>query len=167
MARHRRRHPAVERCAEYYYYLRNHADARRSGRIASPELADVTGVGDSQVRKDLMAIGVRGVPRIGSSTSEVLESVEKALGFDRFHDAVVVGAGRLGGALMDYSGFSHCGLQVRGVFDSNPAKVGRPFGGLSVQPVEKLEAFIKKHRICLAILTVPAQAALISSMATT
>jgi redox-sensing transcriptional repressor len=89
----------------------------------------------------------------------VLKSVEKALGFDRCHGAVLVGAGRLGGALLDYSGFAHCGLEIRGVFDSNPDKVGTKYGGFTVQPSRSLEAFIRKHKICLAVITVPADAA--------
>jgi len=114
---------------------------------------------DTLVLKDLASIGVRGRPRVGFSTIELMEAVRVTLGFNDTYKAVIVGAGRMGGAIASYAGFAKYGLYIVALFDVDTERVGNVQGGVFVQPLENLETVIARHDVRLAILTVPAEAA--------
>jgi redox-sensing transcriptional repressor len=146
----------VERCARYYHFLLSGKGVRQDGTVSSAVLAQCAGVDDSQVRKDLASIGVKGTPRVGSDAAEVMESIEGALAYDRRHRAVVIGVGRLGSALASYPGFSRCGLSVVGLFDQSPEVVGTQIGGIVVQGIDKLESLVQRREVHIAAITTPA-----------
>ena len=127
--------------------------------MSSAEIAHVLGMDDTLVRKDLASIGVRGRPRVGFSTIELMEAVRLTLGFNDTYKAVIVGAGRLGGAIASYAGFAKYGLYIVALFDVDSERVGNVQGGVFVQPLENIETVIVRHDVHLAILTVPAEAA--------
>jgi redox-sensing transcriptional repressor len=153
------RFPTVERCARYYHFLLNGNGVRSDGTVSSAVLAKCANVDDSQVRKDLASIGVKGTPRVGSNAAEVMESIESALAYDKRHRAVVVGVGRLGSALASYPGFLRCGLTVVGLFDSSSELAGSQVEGVVVQHVAKLESVIRRREVHIAAITTPAAAA--------
>ncbi len=111
------------------------------------------------MRKDLGAIGLRGTGRVGFNAGAVVHRVREVLAFDRTHLAILVGAGHLGGALMAYVGFARYGLRIVAAFDRDDDKAGQEIAGCTVRPTRGMRAFIQRHRIRLAILTVPASAA--------
>ncbi len=127
--------------------------------MSSAHIAQLLDMDDTLVRKDLAAIGVRGRPRVGFSIAELKGRIREVLGFNDMYKTVVVGAGRLGGALVSYSGFTKYGLYIVAMFDSDEKRVGSVMGGVLVQSVDNLEAVIQRHDVNMAILTVPAEAA--------
>ena len=151
--------PTIERCARYYHFLLGGNGIRPDGTIASSVLAKCANVDDSQVRKDLASIGVKGTPRVGSNAAEVMESIESALAYDQCHRAVVIGVGRLGSALACYPGFTRCGLAIVGLFDASSKLVGSQVGGTVVQHVDRLPSVIKRRGVRIAAITTPAAAA--------
>jgi redox-sensing transcriptional repressor len=84
--------------------------------------------------------------------------MEKALGVDVPVPAVIVGAGKLGTALMDYDGFSDYGVEIAAAFDRS-ASAPSLHGHVPVYPMDQLAAFCALHQIQTGILTVPASAA--------
>ncbi len=152
-------HALLERLIHYYHFVASQVEEQQSSTVTSAEIAKLVHTDDTLVRKDLAAIGVRGLPRVGYRSAEVLRAIHRQLGFDQPSQAVVLGAGRLGGALASYDGFDRYGLDICGVFDTDPDKVGAKVGTLTVRPIEELGEMVRRRGISIAVLTVPAEAA--------
>jgi redox-sensing transcriptional repressor len=148
----------IERLMHYYRSL---VPAGPGGgkTFTSAQLARLLRVDDSQVRKDLALIGVRGSPRLGFDTSGAREAIRGFLGLNETRKAVVVGAGHLGSALASYDGFADYGLSLAGIFDVSPERIGLRVKGLVVQPLDQLKATIKREHAEIAMITAPAAAA--------
>jgi redox-sensing transcriptional repressor len=159
------KHALLERLMHYYYFVgervaKNDEPPGRHGHtVSSAEIAKFLNMDDTLVRKDLASVGVRGYPRVGFRATEVLAAIRELLGFNRTYRAIIVGAGRMGGALASSTDFSQLGLQVVAVFDNDIEKHGMVLGGIEVQPMVYLEAVVQQMDVRLAILTVPAEPA--------
>jgi len=149
----------VERLMHYYHLVGEQIPDQPSGWVSSAHIAHLLDMDDTLVRKDLAAIGVRGRPRVGFSIAELKSRIREVLGFNDMYKAVIVGAGRLGGAIVSYAGFAKYGLYVVALFDADENRIGSVMGGVLVQSVENLETIIQRHDVHMAILTVPAEAA--------
>jgi redox-sensing transcriptional repressor len=125
--------------------------------VTSAQIAEALDIDPTQVRKDLGAIGLQGMGRVGYEVCEVCRAIRTVLGFDQQYEAVLVGVGQLGSALLTYSGFARYGLEIVAAFDKDERKVGRTIAGCSVKPTKELTAFIKRRKIRLAILTTPVE----------
>jgi redox-sensing transcriptional repressor len=143
----------------YHRFLSEGRARAASPTVTSAEIAQALDIDPTQVRKDLGAIGLRGTGRVGFNAGAVVHRVREVLAFDRTHLSILVGAGHLGGALMAYAGFARYGLRIVAAFDKDEEKTGQEIAGCSVRPTRGMRAFIKRHRIRLAILTVPASTA--------
>jgi redox-sensing transcriptional repressor len=143
----------------YQRFVTDRWDPDDPGAVTSAEIAASLDIDPTQVRKDLGSIGVLGKGRVGYNAKEVVAAVRRVLGFDQTHLAILLGAGHLGGALTAYRNFARYGLRIVAAFDNDPAKVGQEIAGCPVRAVDDLEDFIGRHRIRLAILTVPAPVA--------
>jgi redox-sensing transcriptional repressor len=143
-------------------YHRHLTEARRratASTVTSTELGEKLDIDPTQVRKDLGAIGLRGVGRVGFDADEVVAAIREVMAFDQDHQAIVVGAGHLGGALMAYAGFHQYGLRIVAAFDSDRSKVGQELAGCPVRHTRSMTSFVKRRGIRLAILATPASAA--------
>ena len=85
-----------------------------------------------------------------------MEDISQFLGYDNTTDAILVGAGKLGQALMGYSGFEEYGLNILAGFDAKPS-VARTEEGKPIFPMEKMEAFCAANQVLMGIITVPAE----------
>ena len=112
-----------------------------------------------QVRKDLALVSDGGRPKIGYQRLGLVEDIEQFLGYDNTNDAVLIGAGKLGRALLGYSGFSEYGLNIVAAFDSDASVAGTDASGKPVLPLSALEDLCSRRKILIGILTVPAAAA--------
>lgn len=113
----------------------------------------------TQVRKDLAVTGIVGKPKIGYDVVRLIAAIESFLHWGNLPDAVLVGTGNLGSALLGYRGLEREGLRIVAAFDVDPAKLGKTIQGKQVLPLDDLPAFVTRHRIAIGILTVPADAA--------
>ena len=143
----------------YYQYLTDSRGKRPPETVTSAEIAEAVDVDPTQVRKDLGAIGVLGVGRVGFEADEVCRAIRSVLGFGEIHEAIVVGAGHLGGALVAYGGFAAYGLRVVAAFDNDRHRVGRRIACCRVRSTRGMAAFVRRRQIRLAIVTTPARAA--------
>lgn len=150
--------PTVRRLPMYFSVLER---ARQEGlnQVSSSQIASSLGLEPIQVRKDLAAIGVSGQPRVGFPVGELLEAIERFLGWDNVTDAFIIGAGHLGSALAGYQGFDRHGLNVVAMFDKDAERVGSRIHGKEVLPMEKFADLVDWLHVHIAILTVPAEAA--------
>ena len=127
-------------------------------KVSATQIAKGLGLGEVQVRKDLASVCRAGLPKVGYPVSALRRDMEKALGADVPVGAVIIGAGKLGSALMDYEGFADYGVEIIAAFDrSSPDCLSH--GHVPVYPMEQLAAFCLSHHIQTGILTVPSSAA--------
>ncbi len=152
------RRNVIERLPRYANYVRELAAAQREV-VSSAELARLLGIDDTLVRHDLALIGVRGQRNVGFRCRDILDAVRKILAFEREIPAVLVGYGRLGGAIVAYRGFDELGLRIRGIFDLHPDKIGQRVGRLTVRALDKAPGCVRAEHVQLGILTVPPDAA--------
>ena len=124
--------------------------------ISATTLANALGMGQVQVRKDLALVSDGGRPKIGYLRKDLIVDIEQFLGYDNTTDAVLIGAGRLGQALMGYRGFEEYGLNILAAFDARPA-MDRTADGTPIYPVSELERFCRDHKVLMGIITVPAE----------
>lgn len=123
-------------------------------KVFSDNLADAAGVTAAQVRKDFSMFGITGNRRAGYQVEGLIEQIREVLGKNKIHKVIVVGAGRIGEALMRYHGFEAGGIQVAAAFDIDPAKFDTQ-GTVPVLPLEQLTDFVASQGVELAILAVP------------
>lgn len=143
----------LKRLPGYLDYLKNMPETSPV-HISATALANALGMGEVQVRKDLAMVSDGGRPKIGYVRQALIDDIEQFLGYDNTTDAVLIGAGKLGQALLDYKGFEEYGLNILAAFDIAP-KMELTDGGKPVYPMEELESFFRKHKVLMGIITVP------------
>ena len=148
----------VGRLARYRAVLTEQVPAGRT-HLFSYDIAAAMNMAASQVRRDLMVIGTKGVPRHGYEIEALLARLDHALTLDTTHAVAVVGAGHLGRALVTFLEARRSTLCIKAAFDNDPAKAGRVVSGVKCHAMEALEAVVDLEGITLAILCVPADAA--------
>ena len=153
------KHALLERLVHYYHFVGQQIEDGVGTTVTSNQIAELVHTDATLVRKDLAAIGVRGHPRVGFRSAEVLSAIRDLLGFDERYRAAILGVGRLGSAMASYRGFARYGLDICALVDCDPAKVGLLWGSHVVLPMERLADVVRGHDISVAILTVPADAA--------
>lgn len=148
----------LKRLPGYLAYLKSMPEDSGT-HISATALANALGMGEVQVRKDLALVSDGGRPKIGYLKESLIEDIEQFLGYDNTTDAVLVGAGRLGCALLGYEGFAEYGLNILAAFDLEPPASGLDESGKPIYPMEKLAGFCKSHKVLMGIITVPSSQA--------
>jgi len=148
----------VRRLSLYLRFLEQ-SGAQGLPTISSDELARRGGTTSAQVRKDLSFFGSFGKRGLGYSVPELAARIRDILGLERSYRVVLVGAGKIGGALVAYQGFRQRGFQVAAIYDRDAKKIGTRWNGLVVRDVKLLEADLKKDPTDIAIVVTPAEAA--------
>lgn len=126
--------------------------------ISATTIANALGLGDVQVRKDLAAISDAGRRRTGRSRDQLIRDIENYLGFSAAAGTVIIGAGTMGQAFLDYRGFDHSGLRILACFDHNPG-LSQSLLGKPIYPMEALEAFCQANSVRIGIIAVPMEEA--------
>ena len=140
------------RLPNYLEYLRN-LPPDTVPYISATAIAKHLGLGEVQVRKDLAAVSGAGKPKLGYVTAELVEKLENCLGCNRLTSAVLVGAGRLGRALLQYDEFEKYGVKISAAFDSNERVISLG-SKTEILPMNQFEYFCKTQNIKLGIITV-------------
>ena len=128
--------------------------------VNSKTLASLMGTNDEQVKKDLQIVSNNpGRPKIGRSIDELISDIEDFLGYNDETDAVIVGAGKLGNALLNYSGFAAQGINIRAGFDNDRFKIGKTINGKLIYDINELKTVLPTLNAKIAIITTPASVA--------
>lgn len=122
--------------------------------ISATALANALGMGEVQVRKDLATVSDGGRPKLGYLRENLIDDIEQFLGYDNTTDAVLIGAGKLGQALLGYSGFDDYGLNILAAFDIAP-EAENGLGKKPIYHINQLENFCRTHKVLMGIITVP------------
>ena len=150
--------PTIRRLPSYLYLLR---PLREAGEefVSGTYLAAQLKLDPVQVRKDLEVTGIVGRPRIGFRVDNLIDAIEEYLGWHNTTEAFLIGVGSLGTALLGYPGFEMHGVNIVAAFDRDPAKVNTEIRGKLVLPMEKLPEMVRRLRVRIAIMAVPAESA--------
>lgn len=124
--------------------------------VSSQELGERINVTAAQIRKDLSYFGEFGKQGIGYDVEKLLNHIEHILGLTQSWPVVLVGVGYLGQAIARYEGFRTKGLQLVGLFDTDPAKIGQKINDLEIAPFAQIPQVVADHQVRLAIISVPA-----------
>ena len=144
----------IKRLSVYLQFLRQLPPETTA--ISATTIAKNIGYGDVQVRKDLASVSGEGKPRTGYEVAGLKTALENYLGFNSPKKAVIVGAGKLGTALLEYEEFAHWGLEIAAAFDIDESKCT---GSKPVYNISRFKEFCEKESIKIGIITVPASAA--------
>ena len=140
------------RLPSYLEFLRN-LPPDKVPYISATAIAKHLGLGEVQVRKDLAAVSGAGKPKLGYVTAELVEKLEDCLGCNQLTSAVLVGAGKLGRALLQYDEFEKYGVKISAAFDSNERAISLG-SKTEILPMNQFEYFCKTQNIKLGIITV-------------
>lgn len=127
--------------------------------VSSEALAARGGTTSAQVRKDLSFFGSFGKRGLGYSVQELVQKLRGILGLGRSYRVALIGAGKIGSALVQYKGFKQRGFEIVAIFDTDAAKVGRAWNGLTVQDARELESALRDQRVDIAVIVTPADSA--------
>lgn len=144
----------VKRLPKYYRYLGELIDVDVS-RISSKELSERLNITASQIRQDLNNFGSFGLQGYGYNVELLYEEIGKILGLNKKHNIIIIGAGNIGHALLNYSDFTNRGFNFVGIFDKDPNLIGKKINNVNIYDVDNLENFIKEEDVDIAVLSVP------------
>ena len=149
----------IGRLPAYHRYL-TEKKAEGEKAVSSTAIAEELHLNAVQVRKDLAAISsAAGKPKLGFDVEELIADIDRFLGYDNVSDAVLVGAGGLGSALVGYDGFKNYGLNIAAAFDCDPARIGKTIGGVRVYDVKEQRHLVLRLNVRIGIIAVPKEAA--------
>lgn len=145
--------PAIKRMPMYLRELRRMS--QETANASASRVAELLGLEAIVVRKDLELAGVQGRAGIGYPIQDLILGIEDLLGWNNTSDAVLVGAGSLGTAILGYSGFASYGVNVVCAFDIDPNKVDGVMNEKPVLPLAKLTDLVARMHVRMGIITVP------------
>jgi redox-sensing transcriptional repressor len=127
--------------------------------LSSEELARRCGTTAAQVRKDLSFFGTFGKRGLGYGVPELIAALRSILGLERRWRVALIGAGKIGAALLGYQDFRAQGFYITAVFDADLEKIGQRWNGLVIQADAEMEGVLRDAAIDIAIVAVPAESA--------
>ncbi len=144
----------VRRLPRYYRYL---TDLEEMGieRVSSQVLSKKLGFTASQVRQDLNCFGGFGQQGYGYNVKMLREEISKILNLDKCYKIVIIGAGNLGHAILNYPGFAKRGFRFIGIFDQDENLIGQPAGNLYIKGMDELEEFCEAENPEIGVLAIP------------
>lgn len=145
------------RLPEYLRFLKS-LPSKNFPYISATAIAKALKLGDVQVRKDLASVSGNGKPKLGYDTEDLIKRIEQFLGYGELTPAVLVGAGKLGCALLQYSGFEQYGIKIAAAFDCNEETI-ESTDEQGIMSMDNFEDYCRKHNNKIGIITVGKESA--------
>ena len=147
----------INRLPQYLTYLK---ELDKDSYVSALEVANSLNLNFELVKKDFQKISSkRGVPNKGRRVDDLINGIEKLLGFDENHRAILVGVGHLGNALLNYQGFKQYNLEIVGAFDYNKEIIGKTINGINIYDFDDISSIRRKLNATIGIICVPASEA--------
>ena len=153
---------AVARLPVYLQILKSLA-TQQVRQLSSDQLAALAGVNAAKVRKDLSYLGSYGTRGVGYEVEYLVYQIKRELGLLNDWNVVLVGAGNLGNALANYSGFASRGFSVAAIVDIDDKKVGNNVGGIRVRHVSELAAIVRDLSVSIGVIATPVESAQVAA----
>ena len=133
--------PTLRRLPWYLAYV-SMLRSRNVEYVSSTAIAKEINVEATQIAKDLSFLNIRGKTRIGYAVAALERVLRSYLGFNREHNAVIIGVGSLGRALITDSGLTRYGLDIVAGFDVNPDIIGTSIMNVPVFDIKDISAVL-------------------------
>lgn len=142
-------------------YLRSLKKLKENGceTVSSGQITEFLEVSPEQFRKDLSYFGPFGTRGVGYRTEGLIGEIERILGVAKGCKIALIGVGKLGSALLGYSGFANFNFRLVAAFDYDIGKIGKIWEGVKIEDISKLETVIKEQGIKIAIIAVSSEQA--------
>lgn len=150
---------SIQRLVAYYRYLTIIARRDEEEVICSKKLGHDVGVSSAQVRKDLSYFGEFGCKGVGYNIMDLKKCLGKILCLNQKWEVVLIGAGNLSRALVNFPGFKQMGIDIVEVFDNDLDNIGNKISNLVVNNVKDMERIIVNRGIKIAIMALPVEEA--------
>jgi len=150
--------PTLRRLPKYLHFLQK-LQSTDEKFISATKIANEFGIEPILVRKDLSTTGIVGKPKIGFELERLIKSINEFLNWHSVQNAVIVGVGGLGKAIMGYVGFQDYGLNIVAAFDSDKTLIGKKIKDVQVFPINELPEIVKSNEATIGVITVPATSA--------
>lgn len=144
----------VHRLPKYYRYL-SELEAAGVERVSSSRMSEDMSLNASQIRRDLNCFGGFGQQGYGYQVSRLKQEIMKILGIGASYKAVIVGAGNIGQALLNYRHFKDEGYHIVAIFDADPELIGREVDNHQIRAMSELPQFLKENKVDIGIIAVP------------
>jgi redox-sensing transcriptional repressor len=151
--------PSVTRRLPRYYRFLGELLEKGVERISSKEFSGIIGLTASQIRQDLNCFGGFGQQGYGYNVAALRNEIGHILSLDQKIPAILLGAGNLGLALVKHMGFEKRGFKLIGIFDNNPAIIGKKIRDFDIMSTHELKKFCEEHKPQTAVLCIPAESA--------
>lgn len=150
--------PSLKRMPAYLQFLKA---AQREGKInvSAPAMSRELDLDPTQIVKDLSVIGVKGKPKVGYPIGPLINGIEEYMGFNFTNEAFLVGAGKLGQALLSYPDLQSFGIRIITAFDVDSKKINTQYERIKILHISKLGELAKRLNVSIGILTTPPAAA--------
>ena len=149
---------AVQRLSLYRRILLAQAAENRQ-HLFSYTLASLANVTPELVRRDLMYLSITGTAPKGYCVQTVIDEIGRILDSTEPVNMALVGVGNLGKAILVYSANRQKGLDIRVVFDIDPAKIGRYYHECPCRHLRELPEAVATNNITIGIVTTPVSSA--------
>jgi len=121
-------------------------------KISSSEFSKLIGYSASQIRQDFNNFGGFGQQGYGYNVVALYNEISAILGLDKEYKMVVVGAGNLGRALINYTYYHRSGFVVEGIFEINPELIGVKINNIEISDYKYLQEYVRKHKTDIGII---------------
>ena len=141
----------IKRLPRYRRYL---GELQRKGvdKISSNEFSKLIGYTASQIRQDLNNFGGFGQQGYGYNVNALYNEISAILGLDKQYKMVIMGAGNLGQAIVNYTYYYKTGFMVCGVFEVNPRLIGIKINDIDVMDYENTVEYVEENNIDIGII---------------
>jgi redox-sensing transcriptional repressor len=146
--------PTLKRLPVYLHYLQK-MESEGVVYVSAPTMAPVLEFDSTQIVKDLSVTGIKGKPKVGYNVSELIKTIEEYLGFNKRNEAFLVGAGKLGQAILSFHELQSIGITIIAAFDVDPNKIDTEYGHIPILHIDKLGVLALRIGVSIGILTTP------------
>lgn len=150
--------PTLKRLPVYLHYLQK-LHSKKIIYVSAPAIAEFLEYDATQIVKDLSVTEIKGKPKVGYNVAELIKAIEEYLGFNKRNEAFLIGAGKLGQAILSYHELQGFGIQIIAAFDVDTHKINTQYGHTPILHIEKLGELANRLGVSIGILTTPHQVA--------
>jgi len=147
----------IHRLSMYLRYLSQLDDVGRI-TVSSNEMSNAVNVNSAEIRRDLLTFKASGKRGVGYDVKALINIFNEIIGTHEQTNIILVGAGNLGAAIVNFDALKKHGFMISGVFDKDSRKIGREIGDKIVQPMNRIKDVVMDNNVKTAIIAVPPSA---------
>ena len=144
----------IRRLPGYYRYLKR-LEMEGVQRISSQDLGQQMGLTASQIRQDMNCFGGFGQQGYGYNIHELRLKISEILGLDRSYTMAIVGAGKIGQAILSYDGFRSMDFHITAMFDTDPELIGRRVRDITIYDAANIREVLTASPVDVGLVAVP------------